>query len=594
MVTAISVLDTERNKKNVSRENLTNGICSQQLLYKAVQDSTEIDMLTFEILLERLGRSADDLEYILSESEYDEITRRDLIEYKILSGDIIGAKAELAKYEENLGAATPVMRMYYYRARAYILIRSTKGDDGIIEAKEWIIKAIKETLPGINKSNYRDYLLSTYEIENILVYIKCLCLQGKTSEATSLLEEGYAYFKQVVTDKTLLARILPKAVYLMISYCGNEISYDRLCEYAEEGIDCLRNEGVLYLMEPLLNSAVGMYKNHQNTERASYWSQYCDLIHNLYVDYGCELVQDSLLFRWKASSYHLDCEVIKAERMSREMSQEELAYDIYSSAASISRVENGKVSPNKRTYRKIMERLSVDKPRCGGFVLTTSFDTLEKIGNIREISSHGQFQEALALIEELENDLKEDSYIVAPYKYQVLSALGKIDKSSMRIKALEMLKSRYPIERDMYLRKPFLYEVDLIAMLMQSLSKDEVKLKEDIVYKLKKAYEYSKVDALYNYRGYTSMVSIALIMVEPYIQKPIDDDLLDGLIKYCLSCGKGTALTGAFFGEGKKEKYDNLKDKRLQLVYNSYIFAELYKYENAKYKKDCYERILES
>nr|MCR5345944.1 hypothetical protein [Lachnospiraceae bacterium] len=73
MISVGELFEKERCKADVSRERLVSGICNQQTLYRALIDGSDMSVLMFEMLLERLKQSTDVLEYVLSQSEYERI-----------------------------------------------------------------------------------------------------------------------------------------------------------------------------------------------------------------------------------------------------------------------------------------------------------------------------------------------------------------------------------------------------------------------------------------------------------------------------------------------------------------------------------------
>ncbi len=95
MFSANILLEQERYKKGITRNRLSRGICSQQLLIKATNSDTNIELFAFKILVERLGKSPESLEYILSKKEYDNVIKRDNIEDAILKHEFSSAEALL-------------------------------------------------------------------------------------------------------------------------------------------------------------------------------------------------------------------------------------------------------------------------------------------------------------------------------------------------------------------------------------------------------------------------------------------------------------------------------------------------------------------
>ena len=115
MITVGDLIEKERARVGVSREKLASVICTLQSLYRVGVEDSVTDVLTFEILFERMGQSVDSLEYILSQEEYDKILMRDEIEDRIMCGNAVDAKSMLDKYKSLYGELEGVEKMYYYR-----------------------------------------------------------------------------------------------------------------------------------------------------------------------------------------------------------------------------------------------------------------------------------------------------------------------------------------------------------------------------------------------------------------------------------------------------------------------------------------------
>ena len=79
-----SLIKKEREEKKISREKLCNGICTQTMLFKIEDNQSDTDKLFVDILLQRLGKSPDKLEVIMSYGEYNKIRARKIIEELML------------------------------------------------------------------------------------------------------------------------------------------------------------------------------------------------------------------------------------------------------------------------------------------------------------------------------------------------------------------------------------------------------------------------------------------------------------------------------------------------------------------------------
>ena len=79
-ITIGRIIEKLRQEKNYSRKKLSQGLCSTQMLIKIENNKSDVDKFMSDILLQRLGKSPDKLEIIISNEEYRKIHIRDEIE----------------------------------------------------------------------------------------------------------------------------------------------------------------------------------------------------------------------------------------------------------------------------------------------------------------------------------------------------------------------------------------------------------------------------------------------------------------------------------------------------------------------------------
>lgn len=584
MITVGDLIEKERAKTNITREQLSYGMCSQQALYRSSTEDSIMGILMFEMLLERLGQSTDSLEYIMSQDEYDKAVMRDDIEDRILCNDAIGANKLLEEYKTSFEEMAGVDEMYYYRTLAGIKLYCGNETYEYNEGLKYILKAIKTTLNDIKLDNYGKYLYSTYEAENILMYIKALCMVGEAERGVKLLIDYYAFFERRWNDETLKVRVLPKCAYLMAEYGKNLIEDERIADYLEKGIDLLRSYSIIYMLKPLMERLIECYKKIGNREKIDYWMPYYNLIDELYSEYDNGRRQDALFYRWKTASYYLESEVIRDERMAQGMTQMELADGIYKNIASVSNIEKGKSSPNKNKYRAIVEKLSIDKGRISGFVVADSLDKIRRIAEIRELVSRGETKRAQQLIEEeivqsdSEKRLLKAYTTVVQYNDQVNSK-NRLDEMRKNLDGI------YDLNREKYVRRPFQAELDIISAYLTALKRVDANAVKGIADKFLKIYSETKVDLRYCYRGYSTVFLYSIIkdtISDQHILMQTEHDY----ISYCVDVGKGSALVGLNWLLGCELPYK--KREKKVFLYRGYMYAQLYKYSYADGLREYY------
>lgn len=581
MFSANNLLDLERCKKKISLRKLTNGICSHQLLMKSINKDTNMDFLSFEILLERVGRSPEYLEFILSKNEYDDILRREEIESCIYAQNHSRAKELLILYIPDISSALPVQKMYYYRILAWISFEKSSFKD----AKEYILKSIYSTLPGITTCNYTDYLFSSFEYENILFLSKTLFMLGDKTTAIFLAIEIFNYASKTISDKWLLASILPKCAYLLSTYD----STIRTADYMEQAIDLLRDEGIIYLMLPLLTSLIKIYTNNGLMEKAALWSPFKDAVEDIFNTYVPSFPQDSLFFRWKRASYNLDCEIFHAERMRIGISQEELSEGIFSDPGSVSRLETQRHAPNNHNYKKLMTQFNINKPRKTGFVLGESFDQLEQMLAIRTAANKADYDYLLSLnpdnYEDFERLFIDACLCIAQKNRKILPAEELIKRIKNHIEQV------YPLSTPIYARKPFSEESYIITSFLAYLSLINDSSITEIYGKLMAAFDKSAVKTEYSYSNYTMFIANCLSSVGKNLSLEYVDSLADKAFKCALFSGNGNIISGLLHGQTRS--FRNRKPFNIKICKQSYLFAELYKENTANHFKDYYLQCLQ-
>ncbi len=583
MFSANILLDQERIKNNISRRKLAKGICSPQLLIKATTDDANIELLTFKILLERLGRSPEYLEYILSEKEYQKILTQNNIENAIYSRDFTLARNLLDQYIPNPSTASPVLTMYYNRTQAWILF-----DEGNYHsAKEYIIKAITTTLPNISITNYRQYLISSYEYENIMMLARILFLSGSTELATQIVHSIYNHAVNTISDKLLLASILPKSVYLMGTYCTNTINNDQLINYLEAAIELLRDEGIIYMLEPLISILTSLYDNKHLYNKASSFYTYRDTIKDLNRKYIPDIPQDSLFFRFRRASYNLDTEILKAERKAKDVSQSNLADGIFSESCSLSRLETKKQSPNKNTFNKLMDRLNLRMSRRSGFVLTESFERLDFFLKLRASATKLNYEEIEALIEKNAPYSEYEMQIVNAARCVAITASNLLNRTATATAKHDLSANIEEfINSQCYNRKPFTEEAYVIVSYLL-IDNNTFLNSQNIFECVFNSLRTSSILPKYSYSSYCTIIINYLSSCGKQLPADKIDTLCDLCIQCSLSSGNGSSLPGIFWG-----KVRSLHKRVAPNFYNcknAYLFASLYKGKDAEYIKSFYD-----
>lgn len=573
-----SIIAEERKKEDVSLRSLASGICTHQMLSKIEEDQCDTDKLLMDILLQRLGKSPDRLECILSEEEFRQIRTRDYIEELILKGKTKKAMYLLEKYYEAVKSGGAVYEMYYYRTKAYINLRCNQDTD---EACRNIVLAIETTFPEWTRRTWDTYLLSTYEIENLLFYGKILYLQGKEAEAVSLLEKCFHYIEQHFTDEEEKAKVFSKCVWLLTQVDKDESHNKELLIRCEKAMDMLRKCAITYFMLPLIREMVSRYQQSWFVHKAEYWQRYQEMLECLYQEYAPDMCMDSLFFNCYQCEYHLDYEIIHAERLRKRMSQEKLSQGVYRSPVSISNLEHGKISPTKRKFEGLMHNLEMEKKRYNNFVVTTTYEVLglrEELNTSFSRHDINTVRENIQMLKKkIDMSYAENRRLIRTYEIYLSSITNEITTKETRDILMQLLNETYPIPFSKYYRAPLNCESMLLNMIALTYMKEGRYDETQMIYDgILSNYKRSKVNCKYHCRQYELLLANFVGSRSEMIEAvQLEASVTEG-VSFALKCGKGNLLSLYFRELGYAYARDLNKEKALRIFQYSVPMAELF------------------
>lgn len=584
-----AILENERRKRNINRSRFAEGVCTPQMILKIESNECETDLLLLKILFQRLGKSPDKLEFIMSKEEYDKVRARDMIEELILKGKSDKAQYLLDKYFSFLDDKVHTHKMYYYRTRAYLLAR-TGGS--ISEAKEYIIKALDITLPGWQEKPLSKFLISTYEMENLLAYGKFIYMEGDVEHAKEHFEKCSKYIDERFDDREERAKIYGKCVWLLGKvYDGKE--YDmRIADLCEKALKLLREASMSYFMVPVMETITERYARLGYRERYKEWKIFLDMLKELYDEFAPDMCLDSLFFNPYQCEYHLDYEVIRGQRLSLGKSQEELIEGVFKSPETLSRIENRKSSPNKKNFEALMGKLNINKSRYSTFVASDNFEVLEIYDELNAklgMHDYKNSDKQLKMVNKYLNlGVPENRRFTASIEITIARMKGEIETEEALREYLSMLDETYTGCK----RPPLENEAIILGQIVateKELGKNEEAI--EILENVLNAYKYSDVKDKYRYR------SCALLRLH-HVQTVIDNgecekafQLSQKLITLEITCGKGMGLGQELlvFANSRRGLGIEFSEYK-RLLRKSYFFSELFMLKaNAEYLSNFYK-----
>lgn len=579
-----AMITSLRCQKNCSRNKLCQGLCSTQMLIKIENDEADIDKFMLDMLLQRLGKSPDKLEVILSDDEYEKIYQRDYIEELIWKSKKDEAIALLETYANDYAKESNVQKMFVLRTRAYI---SRNIDHDVQMAELYIRQAIEVTLPGLNSTNMNKYLLAENELENLLELSRCLLEQQRCEEAGEILIACQHYIEANVSDEAEYAKLIGKLVWLLADIHIEKGTHLQAYQICENALESMRKYGNLYFMMPVMEKLIycseilGLYSERNK------WKRYYDVLSEVYRDYGetwhC---QDSLFHNSKMTVYHLMSEFIRQERQAQELTQEQLIEGVYESPENLSRIENGKVIPSRKRFEGLMVNLGIERGKYCGTAVVESFEILELKYEIDILLGEDRYEEAQDCLKRLRRMLdynkKINSIGVEIYQIIIDRQTGKIDASGAYDKCRELLEDSFLMKNGQLQRVPFFNELLVLNLMCSNLNKLGKYQEATIFYEeIIKSVKESKIATQYQ----SEIMSIALANIGLHDKNEARSK--EG-VAYELACGKGKMIYMHFISQLSEE---NSNEKNKKLAYIGYYLADLfYRGVNKQKISEYYEK----
>lgn len=572
------IRQARKEKKGMTRQMLAKGICSAQMLYHIEKDQAESDPLMIDMLIQLLGKSPDKLERILQAEMYRFVRVRDLLEKFVLKGRKGLAEYILQCYPER----TNVDKMYRYRMRASFFYHFDKDYDKALDS---LYSAVYATLPGFAYDTIDSYLISTVEMENLLAIEKINIEKKPSSE--KLIEKEHlricmAYIDSHFTDDEEHAKIYAKCAWLSarIAYC--EGNYMQAMMFCENGMEGLRRNTMIYFMLPLLEimvqcedqlgviSAFNKWRKHYDTLKFLWdffpekWHPAYEIFHNCYQ-----------------KEYHLDYELIRDERKAKGMTQEEFAEGIYQNAASLSRFETGKKSPNRKTFENMIEKLGMDKGRYNGYVVTDSFEVMALRSRVDMLQMRRRYADAQEILTELKERLdmtvQENQMMVKFYETMLATRLGAITKQDALESMKQLLKGFMEYDKLVFNHVPMRNEVLIINSVCLVLSETGRKEEAERLFKgVLQRIRDSKIHIKYRYRSYGLLLNNYMCWFGEW------NSAVEGL-NYALACGKASGISLCLNNITKILEKDGAEDKVIDRWSEAiYYMSDLFYFDKEK------------
>lgn len=480
-------LKARRTMMNVTLETVSEGVCSTSTIQRMERDETVPEKMIRNRIVARLGISGEKYEDYLPPREYKRWMLRQEILKSIERKQYLQAEKQLEKYHKK-APSKAIERQFVYTMK-FMLLQMQEAP--LLEQREMIEKAVKETVHMENDKFPKHLLLADQEINLLIEYV---ALHGCGINEKDIIdwklreyEEIIAYIENSKMDNLGKVKIYPKVVYYWMKlncdyYKAHELELPKeVVEYGfvvcEKAIELLRDIAKLFYFMELLElrnifcyekmKYVSSEKVKDLNEMIETTTSWHNVLMGLYQEYEvCPYMEHFCHLYWEMQSYPMG-EVIKTRRKMMGMTKEDLSQDTCD-LKSITRCEKERVKTQKYTVRGLFPRVGLGFENICGHVVTTDAEALELYDKITRYAYTGDLKNWEKSLNELEKklrmDIPENKQAIEMFYNLLLWYKQIISDNEFYINSKNELENTISLENLMNYEKQYLTQKELYCV----------------------------------------------------------------------------------------------------------------------------------
>ena len=540
------IIKYQINKKSISPEKLTEGLCTTTSLKRLINGDTRQSFFLVERILQRLGISVNKVTLLHNESDDALFIMREMICKLLVEKAYAKAEYILSEYEMVADLSSPLHLQYVLETRGVILSEDYGKHE---EALELYHKAFKAVIDRFEVDKLSDFLLGEEEMILLMLMLKEEMIVKNIN--ISLYARGLLdYVEKQYEDEEVRTNIYSKLAWMLGESAIKNNQYEEALELTLGGIDTLTDNGLLLHLPQFLDRLLLLTKDRAEDVYSS-WKKKRDALKELYVEYNepWETEDIRLWESYRQNNIYLISELLRDERDLSGYSQEELAEAIGIDVKTISRIENGKSTPKKATFASIKEHFDLESDSFQTRLAVDSPFLLEMERDISRLTSKHQYKEAEILFKSLKKQLSMESKVNRQYVAFTEALFDNMLKRKPVEEVLADLENAFLITRkDKHLENLGRFvTTDLEAKIINMMAvcykqTGHINKSIDLLENLKKGYERSKVTD----RNHRIPIGLLYTNLCTYYEEMNRFDeaisLADEAIKYYIKCNRGDKL----------------------------------------------------
>lgn len=399
------MLFEEREKMGVRQRNIADGIISIPELCRVERGEVEIDYFTLQALFECLGKSIDKLELAVSRLEYESIAYRIEVEHSIENWDYKTLQKLIADYPVYNDSKRPIRKQYMIVLETVLYFIKEQDYKSCLHGME---QALVCTLDkDWRQKVWNVQCLCNQEIRIILMIVYCEWKLGATDGLTEKLERLGRYILHHYTDTEEQVKVYPHCAWLLGQIYLEQNRVAEAYAICRRGKESLVENGSLSPLWKILELEKTCLEKLGKESEQIQCGKYQEAVRFLYkITNTC--LESNIIVEFMKSSFQgefiLTNELVKDLREANGFSQEYLCENICAQET-LSKIENGKRSPNKRNLYKLLKKMGMERENYYGFIEADKYELYEKVREYNRCFSKGHSKEGAKLLDEIENGL---------------------------------------------------------------------------------------------------------------------------------------------------------------------------------------------
>lgn len=428
-----------REMNQVSQECVSKGICTVSGMNRFENGNRVAEKLMRDRLTARLGISGEKYEDYLQPKEYVRWEQRLRIVNAIEQKKWQNANEELDSYAQ-LSGLNCVNKQFIEAMRFMILLYEGASKEIL---RECITKAVKQTVPNVEKALSGVHLLSDQEI-NLIAEEMRLCLPPEVIRDERLwriseYEKLISYMEDSHWEKLQQAKVYPKVVYyicqLLLEGDYSKVEYERGLELCHNAIELLRDSSRLYyfielteirsaLANRFMNFDIDVSEKSKLEEMLNENNAWEKVLKELYEEYKVAPYMSDFCYLYYETECHDMVKVIETRRKMLGLSRVKLGDGICTDRTII-RFEREGRNPSIDLVRLLFEKMGLCAEYRRARVVTNDVEVLMLSIDEAKYMNNYDFAIGAMYLDELKSKLNMN----IPHNKQEISRLNVVIKN---------------------------------------------------------------------------------------------------------------------------------------------------------------------